>query len=386
MINIHSLFGKTNFPFENFVLLSSFITTPIIESNLGLINPIPRSVHTNEIQAALNYASENNVPLVWDKAVATNNTLILKSNTYVYALYGKGCVMANGANRMMFRNEHVIFRENSRIIDENIRFNGGVWNGNGLKQTIKIDENGAVVIFGFFGVRNLHLQNHTMFLPKTYCQQAINIQNGVVEDFIVDVGRNGAINMDGVHFDGWCNDCRISRGVLNTYDDGVGCNADDLYYSNDYGGGAGKLFFYEDPCGSSSNIIFEDLHFDNSLFGVRILSSHSRVDNITIRNITGTTKDYAILIDNYWRKPNEIQNASIGNIGTINVDNINIVVNRGLFSDNQDAVISLSSSIENLIMTNVVENIGNVPTFAKLQGQGLNKYNYGNLILNGVKV
>ena len=386
MINISFLFGKSNLPFDNYVLLSTYLNS-VVESNLSLNNPIPRSIHTAEIQRAINFASENNVPLVWDKAVATNATLVLKSNTYIYALYGKGCIMSNNISKPMFMNEHVIFRENSRIIDKNIRINGGVWNGNGMKQTSKGSvTHGLTNIFSFFGVENLHLQNHIMYLPKVYCQQAINIKNGIVEDFVVDVGRNGAINMDGVHFDGWCNYCRISRGVINAYDDGVGCNADDLYYSPMYGGGVTTGFWSEDPCGPSSNIIFEDLHFENSLFGIRILSSRSRVDNITIRNLSGVTKDYAVLIDNYWRYPNEIQNAGIGDIGTVKVDNVNMIVNRYLFTDSQDATISLSSSIENLTMTNIVENTGNVPTFVKLQGQGLNKYNYGNLVLNGVKV
>jgi len=384
------LLTANRLPFENYIRLSEFLPAFVDESNLNLTNNQPRTSYHRYAQDAVNEAASQGIPLVWDKKIAINDTIVVKSNTHVYAPLGNGAILSAGVNKPMFINENVIFRENSRIIDENITIDGGVWNGNGMNQTRKNNEFGLVNIFSWMGVKNLNLRNHKMYTPKVYCQQAINIKDGVVEDFIVDVGRNGAINMDGVHFDGWCNDCRVSRGRINAYDDGVGCNADDLYYSSSYaeGGALSASFFYEDPCGPANNITFEDLHFDNSLFGVRILSSRSRVDNITIKNFTGVTRDYAVLIDNYWRNPTAIQGAGVGDIGTINVDNIDMIVNRGLFGDTQDATISLSCSVENLIMTNIIPNTGNVPTLAKYSPaeSGYRAYRYGNLVLNGVIV
>jgi len=364
-----------------YVRISEVLPYNFIESSLGLNSVVIGDDAFSAIQALL---AGGNVKIYWDLAVSLSNTLRIESNTEIKTLAGKGAVLRPGVNRPMFMNKNIKFRVNTNIIDQNILFDGGIWNGNSAGQTVKGSHtHGPVTIFSWFGVKDLHLKNHKMYTPKTYAQMAINILNGVVEDFVVDVGT-GAINMDGVHFDGWCNHCRISRGVLTTYDDGVGCNADDLYYDPDYGNGSTTNFWTEDPCGPSSDIIFEDLYFVNSLFGVRVLSSKSRVDNITIRNLSGNTRGYSVLIDNYWQKPQAIQNSGIGNIGSITVDNNTVAVNYSGLANLNEGKISLSCSIESLIMTNITPNTGNAPLYAKKTGDNLGRsYVYGNVKLNG---
>lgn len=363
------------------VLLSDILPSNFIESGLGLNSVTIGDDAYFTIQNALN---GGNIKLNWDLSVSLSNTLRLESNTEIVVTPNKGAVMRSNVNRPMFMNKNIVFRENSRIIDKNISFNGGIWNGNASQQSTKGSNSyGATNIFSFFGVENLHLKNHKMYTPKCYAQQSINILNGIIEDFVVDVG-SGAINMDGVHFDGWCNDCRISRGEINTYDDGAGCNADDLYFHPDYFSGATTGFWTEDPCGPSSNIIFEDLHFNNSLFGVRVLSSKSRVNNIQINNLSGVTRAYSVLIDNFWQNPNAIQGSGTGNIGSITVDNNTTAVNLSGLPGLNEAKISLSCSIESLIMTNITPNTGNATLFSKLIKDNLNRnYVYGVVTLNG---
>lgn len=370
----------SNIP-DGYIRLSDELPYNFVESSLGLNAVVIGDDAFSIIQGLLN---GGNVKIYWDLAVSLSNTLRIESNTEIKTVSGKGAVLRPGVNRPMFMNKNIKFRENANIVEQNILIDGGIWNGNSAGQTVKGSHtHGPVTIFSWFGVKDLHLKNHKMYTPKTYAQQAINILNGVVEDFVVDVG-SGAINMDGVHFDGWCKNCRISRGILTTYDDGVACNADDLYYHPDYGNGTTTNFWVEDPCGPASDIIFEDLFFVNSLFGIRVLSSRSRVDNITIRNLSGNTRGYSVLIDNYWQNPGAIQNSSTGNIGHITVNNNTVAVNYSGLSNLNEAKISLSCSVESLIMTNITANTGNAPLISKLIKDGLNRnYIYGTVTLNG---
>lgn len=383
--------GTYDFQTENTVILSSLLPSGFVESDLTLQNVVIGDDAYEYIQPVLN---GGNLTLIWDKKVSLGNTLRIDSNTKIKVIGNNGAVLRAAVNRPMWMNSVLKFRENHKIVNENIHFYGGIWNGNGANQTTKGGiTHGAATIFSFFGVKNLHLKNHTMYTPKTYAQQAINILYGVVEDFIVDVGDAGAMNMDGVHFDGWCNYCRISNGDINTYDDGAGCNADDIYYHPDYGGGittnggTENGFWEENPCGPASNIIFEDLRFNNSVFGIRVLSNTSRVDNIIIRNLSGTTKAYSVLIDYYYPFAATYGTQSgNGNIGFIAIYNNSTVVD-SFAPTLVEGKIVLSASIDELLMNGITANTGNVPTFVKQEQDFIGrKFTYKNVILNGVKL
>ena len=49
------------------------------------------------------------------------------------------------------------------------------------------------------------------------------------ENIIVDAGPNPLINNDGIHIDGNSQYGVIRHCIINTHDDGIGLNADDLY-------------------------------------------------------------------------------------------------------------------------------------------------------------
>ena len=86
------------------------------------------------------------------------------------------------------------------------------------------------------------------------------------------------------------------------------------------------VFYSEDAAGPISDILIDDITFNSSLFGIRILSGKSRVDRITIRNIKGYTKGYAMVIDNYQQNPGAVTWAGPGNIGTINVEDFDVAI------------------------------------------------------------
>lgn len=334
------------------------------------------------IQNILNQAGSNS-PIVidWDVKVGISNILTVKSNTTINVAADCGAILKSGAHKPLFRNANPVFSVNANIIDHDIIINGGIWNGNNAGQTAKgTPANGLTNVFSWFGVRNLTVKNFTIYTPKVYAIQGINILNGLYEDFVVDVGA-GAINMDGVHFDGWCKDCIVRRGNLKTYDDGVGINSDDIYLSPLYANGVVSGYYPASAAGPSSNILIEDIVFNNSLFGIRLLSGSSRIDNITIRNISGTTKGYALLIDNYWQHPDDVTVAGRGNIGSVTVDNFNVVVTTANMGAGalHEAIISLTDNIESLVVTNFTPTTNSIPSVFIDQS-----YTYGVVTVNGV--
>ncbi|MGG7468668.1 hypothetical protein [Chryseobacterium arthrosphaerae] len=370
---------KASNVFRDYIKLSSVLPANFRESTLYLNGVTIGDDATLAIQGLLNGGGKK---ILWDLAVSLSNTLFIESYTIIKVLSGKGAVMRNGVNRAMITNKNHVFSNNDNIIDHDIMIDGGIWNGNSVGQTKKgTPEFGFNNIFSWFGVRNLTLKNHKMFTPKTYAQHAINVLNGHLSDFIVDVGPNPAINMDGVHWDGWCKDCSIKRGKIRSYDDGIGMNADDLLNAS---GSEALGFFPLAANGPIANITIEDIVFNDSLFGIRILSGQSRIDNISIKNISGVTYNYSILVDNYWQLPNNIDKPGEGNVGTIIIDNITTAVptKETGFAINKGKI-NLSCSIESLTATNITPTGTDNPMVFKLISAGGYTYNYGTITVNG---
>lgn len=363
------------------ITLSDILPSDFVESILDLEAQVIQDDAYSIIQ---NILSGGYINLFWDKSVSLSNTLALESNTNIFTIIGKGAVLRDGVNKPMIRNKNYRFSNNNTIVDKNILIDGGIWNGNSAGQSIQgTPQYGFNNIFTWYGVENLTLKNHKMYTPRVYAQHAINILNGHVSDFIVDVGENPAINMDGIHWDGWSRDCSIKRGIIRSYDDGIGMNADDLLNRPD---SPVLGFFPVSANGPISNIEIEDIHFVDSLFGIRILSGQSRVDNISIKNISGTTYNYSLLIDNFWQDPNNIDKPGKGNIGSVVADNITTTVpSKPVDFPINRAKIVLSSSIESLVMTNVTGSGTSLPQILKLTQSSAAEYTYtyGSILLNG---
>lgn len=305
---------------------------------------------TAAIQAVLDKANNGALNVFWD--VKTSITgLTIRSNTSIFVAPGCGAILRNGSNKTMFKNANVVFSNNANIVDQNISITGrGVWNGNAAGQSVKgSPQSGANCVFAWYGVRNLVVEDQEIITPKTYASHGINVVNGVYRRLRVDVG-NGAINMDGLHFDGWCTDCLIEGCWLNTHDDGIGCNADDFYTKGQYFDGVTQGYYPATACGPASNITWRDNHFASQLYGYRILSGASRVNNILIENTTGSTSGYGLIVDNYSANPSIVDNPGNGNIGKVTVRGFNLDLNA---VDYFPAVIAVSTSIEELVLEDV---------------------------------
>ena len=101
------------------------------------------------------------------------------------------------------------------------------------------------------------------------------------------------------------------------------------------------------------DILIDDITFNSSLFGIRILSGKSRVDRITIRNIKGYTKGYAVVVDNYQHDPPLVTWAGPGNIGTINIEDFDVSIFPGPENMPNESCINVSTNVEQLIFKNI---------------------------------
>jgi hypothetical protein len=334
----------------------------ISDAEIGMSSIKFGTDNTSVIQSVLDEARNSPITVYWDGKYSITG-LIIYSNTTIIANAGCGAILRNHSDKSIFINASQSFGARK---DSNIVISGGIWNGNYYNPEIpqgaqsKGDSiTGLVGCFRFYGVDNLIVRDAILYKPATYALAAANVTHILYENIIVDVGPNPLINNDGVHIDGNSQYGVIRHCIINTHDDGVGLNADDLYLfwyngKNDRKGGTGKgLFYSEAAAGPISDILIEDITFNSSLFGIRILSGRSRVDRITIRNIKGYTKGYAVVIDNYQHNPERLTWEGPGNIGTVNIEDFDMSIYPGPENMPNESCINVTANVEQLILKNI---------------------------------
>lgn len=368
--------------------LSDLLPADFVESTITFQSGIPRQNAEQYIQPFLN---GGNCKIKWDRKVAISTPLRLQSDTTIIATdITKGAILATGSEKPIFMNRNIVFAGNTSIVDKNIIIDGGTWHGNNDGQQNKgTPEFGLATINSFHGVKNLQYRNCNFFEPMTYCILANNIVDGVYEDIYIDVGVNSRSNKDGVHFDGWCANCRISRLDVKTLDDAIGLNTNDAFTKKfNYPDRTFTDFYDVSMYGPITNIIIEDIHFRNSIFGIRLLSTVALVSNITIRRFTGITGEYAILIDNFQSDMNWCTPYGLGNFKNIIIDDIDVIISdRVQWGANQSAVINIAGSIDGLTATNVLgARNGSKPLYAKKPSCPLGNYIYKNIVVNGQNI
>ncbi len=330
----------------------------ISDAEIGMNSVTFGTDNTSVIQSVLNKAKTSPITVYWDGKYSVTG-LKIYSNTTIIANAGCGAILRNHSDKSIFINASQSFNSAK---DSNIVISGGIWNGNYYNPQIprgaqsKGDKvNGLVACFRFYGVDNLIVRDAILYKPATYALAAANVTHVLYENIIVDVGPDPLINNDGLHIDGNSQYGVIRHCILNTHDDGIGLNADDLYLNwYDKKEGASEKSFYSEACaGPISDILIDDITFNSSLFGIRILSGKSRIDGITIRNIKGYTKGYALVIDNYQHDPGLLTWAGPGNIGTVNVEDFDVAIHPGKENMPNESCINVSTNVEQLILKNI---------------------------------
>jgi hypothetical protein len=333
----------------------------ISDAEIGMNSTTFGTDNTNAIQNVLDNAKSSPITVYWDGKYSITG-LKIYSNTTIIANAGCGAILRNHSDKSIFINASQSFGSQK---DSNIVISGGIWNGNYYNAEIprgaqsKGDSiTGLVGCFRFYGVDNLVVRDAILYKPATYALAASNVTHVLYENIIVDVGPNPLINNDGLHIDGKSQYGVIRHCIINTHDDGIGLNADDLYLhwyngKNDRNSVSSKGVFYsEEAAGPISDILIEDITLNSSLFGIRILSGKSRVDRITIRNIKGYTRGYAMVVDNYQHNPEIVTWAGPGNIGTLNIEDFDVAIYPGSGMPNESCI-NVSTNVEQLIFKNI---------------------------------
>lgn len=344
--------GATSGPIRR-EALSNLLPSDFEESIIDFQGGVPRTNAEEYIQPFLN---GGNCELIWNKKVAISSPLRSESNTKIKAFSDTGAIVANGSEKPIFMNKNIVFAHNENIIDQNIIIDGGIWHGNNSGQNTKgTPTHGLATIMSFHGCKNLVVQNCRFYEPMTYCIMSNNMVDSVYQDIFIDVGVNTRSNKDGVHFDGWSRNCRISRLNVKTLDDAIGLNTNDAHTKRfNYPDRTFTDFYDVSMYGDIDNIIVEDLFLNNSIFGIRLLSSVNKVSNITIRRFRGTTGQYCILIDNFQTSVDWCTPFGYGNFENIFIDDIDVMISdRVQWTEMQNGVMNIAANITNLQATNV---------------------------------
>jgi hypothetical protein len=328
------------------------------DAEIGMNSVTFGTDNTSVIQSVLDNARKSPITVYWDGRYSVTG-LKLYSNTTVIANAGCGAILRNHSNKSIFINARKSF---GAVKDSNITIIGGIWNGNYYNPQIRRGAqskgdsiNGLVACFRFHGVDNLIVRDAILYKPATYALAASNVTHVLYENIIVDVGPDPLINNDGLHIDGNSQYGVIRHCILNCHDDAIGLNADDLYtHWYRWNGPLSKDAFYtEEAAGPISDILIDDVTLNSRLFGIRILSGKSRVDRITIRNLKGYTRGYAIVIDNYQHDPSIVTWAGPGNIGTINIEDFDVAIYSGPVKMPNESCINVTTNVEQLIFKNI---------------------------------
>jgi polygalacturonase len=234
--------------------------------------------------------------------------------------------------------------------NHHITVEGGIWDGNnehnarGLKEQMPCSTGVAI---NFINVRQLTLRNLTVRNPDAYAIRACRLADFVIENIGFDFSVTRP-NQDGVHLNGFC-----ERGVIRnlralspyaTNDDMVALNADDGA-ATDYPPQQGMVN------GPIRDITIEHLRADSAFTFVRLLSHRELIENITVSDVAGGCRYYAINMDR-WRFPE-----GGGNIHNVTLRDFTVRKMPDDFSRqvsaNQRPLIHIQSAVHGLQLENI---------------------------------
>ena len=321
---------------------------------------------TAPLQAALDQAGNGPLELIMDGAALVSG-LTIRSHTTIRCVSSScGFFLKKQSNRPILINAHRT-ADPGAILDQDIRLLGGTYNGNGLtddqgaadgNQLKSTREYSFTVALGFYGISDFTAAGITILHPRNYALHLANWHHVVLENDRVDVGVSEGINYDGIHFNGPGQDASIRNLSVHSWDDALAFNADDQAVVNSPDGPRmSNPISYGVPWivnGPISDVVVDGLFLDHTLFGLRILSTSSRVDRITVKNIHGDSRGWAVTIDNFFGN----FHSGPGNIGGITIENVDVNPHDwpGAYKWGRDLVnkyLNIGCSIESLSLKNI---------------------------------
>lgn len=263
-----------------------------------------------------------------------NQTLLIGSRTTLQADANAVIRLANGANTLLINN-----RPNA----SNIVVQGGIWDGNNQynQRGSDSDPNGySGAVLNFVGVDHLTVSDLTVRNPDAFSIRLGNVQGFTVKNISLDFSV-ARLNQDGVHVAGNSHHGVIS-GIkaitANTpNDDMVALNADDSVTS---------VLARGLHNGPISDVLVENLRADNAYTFVRLYGNTSTVEDITIRDIKGGFRYYAINMSNHDFP------VGAGDIRNVTIDDCNVTKTTAEMA--WAPAIDIGLSVQDLHITNFV--------------------------------
>ncbi len=241
--------------------------------------------------------------------------------------------------------------------NENIEICGGVWDGNNTGRCIvKPDifnlEGYSGTVLNFFHVKGLKLSRLVVANSLSY-----NIRLSRLSDFVfTDIGfvsEQRVPNQDGLHFGGHVRN-GVVKGVYalskgQTNDDLIALNADDCMWRVE---SVGK------ERGDIENIHFEDIFAEDCHTLVRMLSVTSAIRNITMKNLYGGCRCFAVNCDGarHCRSPffkDEEFPDGTGEISHVRLENVRVHFTS---AGRRDALIVMETRMDHLELVNFTRN------------------------------
>ncbi len=288
------------------------------------------------IQRALD--SPSAVVTIPEGTYIIGETLLLDSGKTLYAHPDAVLRMADGAAKDV--HDFLITNRAHEDGNEYISLIGGIWDGNNEHNSRGFDGDPDActgVAINFVNVTHLDIRNLTVRNPDSFSIRLGEVRHFTVENIQFDhpVSRP---NQDGVHVGGFS-----EHGVLRnlraltpntTNDDMVALNADD---------DVERCLNLGMKRGPIRNIQVDGVYAESVYTFVRLLSETQPVENITIRNIKGGCRMYAINMNN-WRF-----DKSKGAIRNVRVDDVE-VTKAG--PDNERPLIIIQLQVQDLVIRN----------------------------------
>lgn len=256
---------------------------------------------------------------------SVSHTLEIPSGTHIYASDAAEIKLSAGAQKG--RNDFLLSASGSESCVSGISVRGGIWNGNcgeNDRGTDLFDSSATTgTLFNFINVKDVEISGLTVRNPLCYYMRFCRAENVRIENIRFESDCIIA-NQDGIHLAGFCSDFIIrnlygSAGSPN--DDFIALNADDATFRQEN---------LDTVNGPQKNILVENVYSEKCHCFVRLLSTDSAIENVTVRNISGACKGVAVCMDaaRYCRVPifrDEDRPDGVGYLRNILLENFSVV-------------------------------------------------------------
>lgn len=266
---------------------------------------------TENIQALLDKGGYVHIP---DGTYLITRPLIIHDNTHLHASCNAHFRLADGANCSLLDNDG-LYR---KCCNYNVTVEGGIWDGNNEAQVRKVipDENVlcvydeylenklAILMLRFVHTKNLTIKNVTFKDPTSFAIHIADAEYFRVENVLLDYNLK-KLNMDGIHVQGPARFGRIIGIYGDANDDHIALCANGTTRS-------------EITRGAIEDVEISGIYCNNGYTGVRLLSCGDPVRNISISEIHGRFRLFAVSFTHHYPitedRPILIENVHISDV------------------------------------------------------------------------